>query len=161
MKYQNHCLSKAINLIYTYVSNVLAQATSQILSPSRPQTEASLSTNSNSDAAFALYYGKFQTSAVKIKRVSSMVEKRVERGFSEYDTLLSNLHQNYLAERSSIMIPAVDKAFKDLVKMSKANSKGDYCTLMRSACSFLAHVCQDEYRLFYQFFTLEREEHLT
>lgn len=139
------------------MTNVLAQATSQILTPSKPQTEASLSSNSNSDAAFALYYGKFQTSAIKIKRVSLMVEERVGK-CPEYDQLLSDIHHNYLTERASIMTPAVDKAFKDLVKVSKANSKGDYCTLMRSACAFLAHVCQDEHRLFYQFFSIESNQ---
>lgn len=157
MKYRNHCLSKALSLIRTYVTNVLSQATSQILSPTKPQAEASLSSNANSDAAFALYYGKFQTSAIKIKRVSMMVEERIGK-CPEYDQLISDIHHNYLSERASIMSPAVDKAFKDLVKASKANSKGDYCTLMRSACSFLAHVCQDEHRLFYQFFTIQSDQ---
>lgn len=86
-----------------------------------------------------------------------MVEERVGK-CPEYDQLLSDIHHNYLSERASIMVPAVDKAFKDLVKVSKANSKGDYCTLMRSACAFLAHVCQDEHRLFYQFFSIESDQ---
>ncbi|PSN56138.1 Conserved oligomeric Golgi complex subunit 3 [Blattella germanica] len=30
--------------------------------------------------------------------------------------------------------------------------KGDHCSLVRSSCACLVHVCQDEHQLFYQFF---------
>lgn len=47
------------------------------------------------------------------------------------------------------MCTEVDVAIRDLT----GAYKGDHCALVRSACAFLVHVCQDEHRLFYQFFT--------
>lgn len=47
------------------------------------------------------------------------------------------------------MCPEVESAIKDLT----GSHKGDHCALVRSACAFIVHVCQDEHRLFYQFFT--------
>lgn len=38
------------------------------------------------------------------------------------------------------------------------NCRGDHCTLVRSACAFMVHVCQDEHRLFYNFFTNTSEQ---
>ena len=46
------------------------------------------------------------------------------------------------------MSAGVDQAIKDLAK----KHKGDHCALVRSACAFMVHICQDEHRLFYQFF---------
>lgn len=39
------------------------------------------------------------------------------------------------------------------IKNLSGSYKGDHCALVRSACVFMVHVCQDEHRLFYQFFT--------
>ncbi|XP_075153992.1 conserved oligomeric Golgi complex subunit 3 [Haematobia irritans] len=150
VKYK-HCLAKAVTLIKHYVNSVMTQATEATLRPK--QTAAgSNDTSTSTDAAFALYYGKYQTSAAKIKRVSQMIESRIDV-CPEYTNLLSELQQNYLNERSTIMIPSVDKAIKEI----NAQHKGDHCTLMRSSCSFLVHVCQDEQRLYYQFFATESE----
>lgn len=120
---------------------------------SEKKSNAATITNSSPDAAFALYYGKYQTAAVKIKRVAQLVESRLERS-AEYEQLLSEMHQNYLNERALIISPAVNKAILEL----KAAHKGDHCALTRSACAFLVHVCQDEQRLFFQFFTLGSEQ---
>ncbi|XP_004521742.1 conserved oligomeric Golgi complex subunit 3 [Ceratitis capitata] len=168
VKYK-HCLAKAVTLIKNYTTAVMSQATSATLHPK--QTHSSIQQSSNStgedvekktnnvttssspDAAFALYYGKYQTAAVKIKRVAQLVESRLERSV-EYEQLLSEMHQNYLNERAIIMSPAVTKAILEL----KAAHKGDHCALTRSACAFLVHVCQDEQRLFFQFFALGSEQ---
>lgn len=139
-----------------YVMTVMAQATEATLHP-KQQPQQILSDNSNvttaPDAAFALYYGKYQTSAAKIRRVSQLVEARIQQS-PEYEQLLNEIQQNYLQERAAIMSPAVDKAIKDL----RASHKGDHCSLMRSTCAFLVHVSQDEHRLFFQFFALPSEQ---
>ncbi|XP_055373812.1 conserved oligomeric Golgi complex subunit 3 [Condylostylus longicornis] len=151
VKYK-HCLSKALTMIKNYSGQILSQASESVLSPKSPTTLA-LSEVSSPETAFALYYGKFQTSSIKIKKISSMIEERIGQN-PEYEQLLAEIHQNYLSERATIMSPAVDKAIKDL----KVNNNGDHCSLMRSACAFLVHVCQDEHRLFYQFFTIASEQ---
>ncbi|KAM7351601.1 conserved oligomeric Golgi complex subunit 3 [Cochliomyia hominivorax] len=156
IKYK-HCLAKAVTLVKNYVNTVMAQATEATLHPKHNINVIGSSTQDVSitspDAAFALYYGKYQTSAAKVKRVSQMIESRVDI-CPEYANLLSELQQNYLNERATIMTPAVDKAIKDI----KLQHKGDHCALMRSSCAFLVHICQDEQRLYYQFFTKESEQ---
>lgn len=47
------------------------------------------------------------------------------------------------------MSPEIEAAIKNLA----ASYKGDHCALVRSSCAFMVHTCQDEHRLFYQFFT--------
>ncbi|XP_065358672.1 conserved oligomeric Golgi complex subunit 3 [Calliphora vicina] len=156
IKYK-HCLAKAVTLVKNYVNTVMSQATEATLHPKQNSTVTGSSGHEASitspDAAFALYYGKYQTSAAKVKRVSQMIESRVQV-CPEYANLLSELQQNYLNERATIMTPAVDKAIKDI----KTQHKGDHCALMRSSCAFLVHICQDEQRLYYQFFAHESEQ---
>ncbi|KAI9586369.1 conserved oligomeric Golgi complex subunit 3 [Glossina fuscipes] len=152
IKYKQ-CLNKAISLMRNYVTQVMAQATEATLHPKQPLVSAVEAANTSPDATFALYYGKYQTSAAKIKRISQMVESRVEL-CREYANLLGDLQQCYLSERSTIMTPAVDKAIKDI----QAQQRGDHCALMRSSCAFLVHICQDEQRLYYQFFAKDSEQ---
>ncbi|XP_037820483.1 conserved oligomeric Golgi complex subunit 3 [Lucilia sericata] len=157
IKYK-HCLAKAVTLVKNYVNTVMSQATEATLHPKQNSTVSGSSSSTEAsitspDAAFALYYGKYQTSAAKVKRVSQMIESRINV-CPEYANLLAELQQNYLNERATIMTPAVDKAIKDI----KTQHKGDHCALMRSSCAFLVHICQDEQRLYYQFFALESEQ---
>lgn len=129
-----------------YVVNVINQATEATLNPRNTTGDASLQAP---DAAFALYYGKYQTSAAKVKRVAQLIESRLENSScSEYEQLMTDLQQHYLAQRASVMSPAVNQSIQNV----KNAHKGDHCSLTRSACAFLVHVCQDEQRLYYQFF---------
>lgn len=48
------------------------------------------------------------------------------------------------------MCTEIEAAIKNL----SLSYKGDHCALVRSSCAFMVHVCQDEHRLFYQFFTI-------
>ena len=107
----------------------------------------------SSEAVFALYYGKFQASSVKIKKVTELVEQRHQKN-GEYESLLFELHQQYLQQRALIMSSGVDNAIRDLC----GKHKGDHCTLVRGSCAFLVHICQDEHRLFYQFFSLKSSQ---
>jgi conserved oligomeric Golgi complex subunit 3 len=141
-------------MMKNYVTNVLKTATDQVLTPAAPLSEKDQqafrrSSSSSSDVAFALYYGKFQASAPRVKKISTTIELRFEKSV-EYESLLSELHQFYLGQRAQLMSSGVDRAIKDLT----TKHKGDHCALVRSACAFLVHVCQDEHRLFYQFFSI-------
>ncbi|XP_017025950.1 conserved oligomeric Golgi complex subunit 3 [Drosophila kikkawai] len=140
VKYKQ-CLAKASGLVRNYVTSVINQATEATLHPKNNLPEAP-------DAAFALYYGKYQTAAAKVKRVAQLIESRAEHS-NEYGQLMADLQQHYLAQRASVMSPAVNLSIQNV----KVAHKGDHCSLTRSACAFLVHVCQDEQRLFYQFFS--------
>ncbi|BFF95500.1 conserved oligomeric Golgi complex subunit 3 [Drosophila madeirensis] len=153
VKYRQ-CLGKASGLVRNYVTGVINQATEATLHPKNTSADASNALQAP-DAAFALYYGKYQTAAAKVKRVAQLIETRLEHS-NDYAQLMTDLQQHYLAQRASVMSPAVNLSIQNV----KAAHKGDHCSLTRSACGFLVHVCQDEQRLFYQFFSTGAQ-HLT
>ena len=66
-----------------------------------------------------------------------------------YTELLQECQQCYLTQRAQVIWSGVEAAVKELTD----NHKGDHCTLMRTACSFLIHISQDEWDLFLQFFS--------
>ncbi|XP_017110673.1 conserved oligomeric Golgi complex subunit 3 [Drosophila elegans] len=146
VKYRQ-CLAKASGLVRNYVTSVINQATEATLHPKNNVPDASSALKAP-DAAFALYYGKYQTAAAKVKRVAQLIEARSEHS-QDYGQLMADLQQHYLAQRASVMSPAVNSSIQNV----KLAHKGDHCSLTRSACAFLVHVCQDEQRLFYQFFS--------
>uniref|UniRef100_A0A182I8B5 Conserved oligomeric Golgi complex subunit 3 n=1 Tax=Anopheles arabiensis TaxID=7173 RepID=A0A182I8B5_ANOAR len=148
------CLSKATQMMKAYVLGILSNATAQVLTPKGSGVPRSLEAldqpkvnDPTADAAFVLFYGKFQASSPRVKRITALIEERLDRS-PDYEQLLGELHQNYLTQRATIMSAGVDQAIKDLAK----KHKGDHCALVRSACAFMVHICQDEHRLFYQFF---------
>ncbi|XP_049535661.1 conserved oligomeric Golgi complex subunit 3 isoform X1 [Anopheles darlingi] len=156
IKYRT-CLAKAAQMMKVYVTNILANATAQVLSPKGGQGAAAPRSlealeqlkvgDRATEAAFALFYGKFQASAPRVKRITGLIEERLDRS-PDYEILLGELHQTYLTQRATIMSGGVDQAIKELAK----KHKGDHCALVRSACAFMVHICQDEHRLFYHFF---------
>lgn len=73
VKYR-HLQNRAISLIRSYVTHVLNHVTEQVLAPQdEPQDQESM------DTAYAVYFGKFQAAAPKLKRVISEVEGRAEK----------------------------------------------------------------------------------
>ncbi len=157
VKYKQ-CLLRAIQMIKFYVTQILTSATEQVLSPKNMKNIPSSKDlpkmgEKSSEAAFALYYGKFQASSMKVKKVTALVEERYEKS-PEYENLLSELHQFYLQQRALIMSSGVDLAIKDLC----GKHRGDHCALVRAACTFLVHICQDEHRLFYHFFAIQSSQ---
>ncbi|XP_058130062.1 conserved oligomeric Golgi complex subunit 3 isoform X1 [Anopheles ziemanni] len=153
VKYRT-CLAKATQMMKTYVTNILSNATAQVMAPKGSGAPKSLEAleqpkvgDRSAEAAFALFYGKFQASSSRVQRITAMIEERLDRS-PDYEQLLGELHQTYLTQRAAIMSTGVDQAIKDLAK----KHKGDHCALVRSACAFMVHISQDEHRLFYQFF---------
>jgi len=65
-----------------------------------------------------------------------------------YQQLLTECHQCYFTQRELLLSSSVAGSITEL----SVTHKGDHCSLVRSSCAFLVHVCQDEHQLFYQFF---------
>ncbi|XP_026472780.1 conserved oligomeric Golgi complex subunit 3-like [Ctenocephalides felis] len=141
-----HCLYKAITLIRNYVMQVLNNATDQVIG-SKLQLQ-------NGSDSFALFYGKFQTCIPKIKKIIEEVEKRCEV-YDDYRLLLAELQNHFISQRMQIMTNDVRGTILNLCNDGENSSvhHGDHCALVRKSCAFLIHICQDEYRLFCQFFT--------
>ncbi|XP_019645031.1 PREDICTED: conserved oligomeric Golgi complex subunit 3-like [Branchiostoma belcheri] len=135
------CLSKALNLIKTYVVNLLQQASQQV----QPKGKDS---QGPSDNAFTLYYGKFRTNAPRVKLLMEQIEDRIDRS-PEYQQLLNDCHQCYFNQRQLLLGPSVQTAVTEMA----GHHVRDHCALVRSGCAFMVHVCQDEHQLFAHFFS--------
>uniref|UniRef100_A0A6A7G0E7 Conserved oligomeric Golgi complex subunit 3 n=3 Tax=Hirondellea gigas TaxID=1518452 RepID=A0A6A7G0E7_9CRUS len=68
----------------------------------------------------------------------------------EYQNLLHDCHQCFFRQRRLLLVPCVNDAITQLV----SNYRKDHCSLVRSGCAFLVHVCEDEHSLYSQFFSL-------
>uniref|UniRef100_A0A6M2DLU3 Conserved oligomeric Golgi complex subunit 3 n=1 Tax=Xenopsylla cheopis TaxID=163159 RepID=A0A6M2DLU3_XENCH len=141
-----HCLYKAISFMRNFILQALNNATEQVLS-------SKLQMSSGSDS-FALFYGKFQTCIPKTKKTIEEIEKRCSI-YDDYKNLLEELQVHFISQRTQIMSNDVKNTVVSLCSEGEHGSipHGDHCALVRSTCAFLVHVCQDEYRLFCQFFT--------
>ncbi|XP_048458495.1 conserved oligomeric Golgi complex subunit 3 [Rhincodon typus] len=135
------CLSKAMHLMKTYTVNTLQNLATQL-------TKRDPSVMSNTDNAFTLFYVKFRAAAPKVRCLIEQIEQRTEKS-SEYQQLLSEIHQCYLDQRELLLGPSISSTIADLTSQ---NNK-DHCALVRSGCAFLVRVCQDEHRLYNEFFT--------
>lgn len=107
VKYR-HCQSKAISLIQHHVFNQFSNATESILNPRETETDTK-----NSDAALALFYGRFQSVLPKVKGVLEQVEsKSLKR--QEYEVLLTECYQSYLSNRGMVLGPGVTQALNSV-----------------------------------------------
>ncbi|XP_067896281.1 conserved oligomeric Golgi complex subunit 3 [Heterodontus francisci] len=135
------CLSKAMHLMKTYTVNTLQNLSTQLI-------KRDPAVISNTDNAFTLFYVKFRAAAPKVRSLIEQIEQRTEKS-SEYQQLLSEIHQCYLDQRGLLLGPSIASTIADLTSQNNR----DHCALVRSGCAFLVHVCQDEHRLYNEFFT--------
>uniref|UniRef100_A0A8C4IQ75 Component of oligomeric golgi complex 3 n=1 Tax=Dicentrarchus labrax TaxID=13489 RepID=A0A8C4IQ75_DICLA len=85
-----------------------------------------------------------------MQNLTSQLTKRVRKShISSSYTLLDEIHQCYLDQREQLLSPSITSTITDLTNQ---NSK-DHCALVRSGCSFMVHVCQDEHQLYNEFFS--------
>ncbi|XP_076096896.1 conserved oligomeric Golgi complex subunit 3-like isoform X2 [Mytilus galloprovincialis] len=134
------CLSKALNLIKTHVVQILQNATQQV----QPTKESP----SIGDNAFTLFYGKFRANSTRVKALMEQLEIRIDKS-PEYLQILSDCHQCYFNQRELLLGPSISTTITDLA----SKHVRDHCTLMRSGCAFMVHVCEDEYQLYFNFFS--------
>ncbi|KAL0268200.1 UNVERIFIED_CONTAM: hypothetical protein PYX00_010230 [Menopon gallinae] len=139
-----YCLAKAINMMKLYISQTLISAKNQVLPSGNNQANEGGKTDGSN---FAIFYGKFQASSFKIKKIIYNIEQRLEKS-EEYANALTDCHETYFEQRRQLMSQSVHAAVVEL----SVRHRGDHCTLVRSGCAFLVHICTDEYQLFFQFF---------
>ncbi|XP_037298630.1 conserved oligomeric Golgi complex subunit 3 [Manduca sexta] len=140
VKYR-HLQSRAISLIRSYVTHVLNHATEQILTSKEddPNDQESM------DTAYAVYFGKFQAAAPKLRKVISEIENRAETN-ADYESLLSDIQREYASRRA-----------RGASGASGASGGGawranDACGCVRGVCSVVSHACRDEHTLYLHFF---------
>ncbi|XP_067668938.1 conserved oligomeric Golgi complex subunit 3-like isoform X2 [Haliotis asinina] len=134
-------LSRALNLIKSHVTTLLQNATQQVL-PKKQDVP------NMADNAFTLFYGKFRANAPRIKSLTEQLEIRVDKS-PEYADVLADCHLCYFIQREMLLGPSIASTITDLA----SKHVRDHCALMRSGCAFMVHVCEDEYQLFFNFFS--------
>ncbi|KAJ2940633.1 hypothetical protein O0L34_g14741 [Tuta absoluta] len=143
VKYR-HLQNRAISLIRSYVTYVLNHATEQVLAP-RDEDQTAQETI---DTAYAVYFGKFQAAAPKLRMVIKEIEDRAEHN-ADYASLLSDIQREYASRRARVAGAPTAAALA-----SAANKHlRDHCTLLRTSCSLLAHACRDESALYAHFYS--------
>ena len=141
-------LARALGMIKDYVRNSFTQAA------------ASTSSDSllTSEDTFALLYGKFRAQVPKVESVVGLMESRIVEGkkpalFDEYQSALQDCQGFYFDCRAQLLVPSVKATVSKLHQENRHN----HCGLMRSGCSMLLHISDDEYRLYKQFFNHDSE----
>ncbi|XP_052216084.1 conserved oligomeric Golgi complex subunit 3-like isoform X2 [Dreissena polymorpha] len=134
------CLSRALNLMKSHVTHILITSTQHVRSSKDSQNAA--------DNAFTLFYGKFRANAPRVRSLMEQLEMRTDKS-PEYEQILSDCHQCYFSQREQLLSPSITSTIGDLA----AKHVRDHCSLMRSGCAFMVHVCEDEYQLYLNFFS--------
>ena len=178
-----HCLSRALGLIRVYVTKSLENATKQVIpkaDESKPNSDnatilyySKFRTNAPRIKALMseienriVDVRSSLASADALNSSDTSVQNNNERSLSnlytkpetsdqeahlqEYQNLLQDCHQCYFQQRQTLLGPCVNDAVSQLLN----NYRKDHCSLVRSGCAFLVHVCEDEHNLFNQFFSL-------
>uniref|UniRef100_UPI00358FB4A7 conserved oligomeric Golgi complex subunit 3 isoform X1 n=2 Tax=Myxine glutinosa TaxID=7769 RepID=UPI00358FB4A7 len=134
------CVTRVTQLLKTHITRQLLSLTASL---SRQQSGVP-----GNDNAFTMFYVRFRTTAPKVQNLIEQIEQRTDQG-SEYLACLANVHACYLDQRQRLLEPSVTSTIAEL---ANANHR-DHCALVRGGCAFLVHVCQDEHRLFREFFS--------
>eukprot|EP00112_Aurelia_sp_Birch-Aquarium-sp1_P012947 Seg2728.2 transcript_id=Seg2728.2/GoldUCD/mRNA.D3Y31 product="Conserved oligomeric Golgi complex subunit 3" protein_id=Seg2728.2/GoldUCD/D3Y31 len=140
------CLNQALGMLKQLVFKILRNSTEQASASLQKDHEQA------QEGSFTAMYGKFKTQAFRVKNIMEQVEPKLE-SHPEYESFIQDCQQNYFECRGQILQPYVYSTIQKLAKQHTRNQ----CTLFRSGCSFLVHVCQDEYQLYFEFFTKKSE----
>ena len=118
--------------------------------------------------SFTMFYSKFRVNSSRIKTLMEQLEQRVEfNNQPDYEYALSECHKWYIQQRRVFISASVTSAINELVQRHQRDTcalvifiylkfklKFNLCFLkVRSSCSFMIHLCQDENQLFNNFFS--------
>lgn len=154
-------LSRALEMVRSYVRRVLEGATGAASSQTRQLQEGEISP-AGPHSAFTLFYGKFRAIAPKLRPIIQEMEGRggltgdegPVKGVGEYVRLVQDLQQFYLECRMGLLHNSVKGAVQQLLTVHTRDHTG----LVRAGCAFLLHVCEDESQLHAQFFGQHSED---
>ncbi|KAI3420240.1 hypothetical protein GPALN_003557 [Globodera pallida] len=101
------------------------------------------------DDTFALLYGVFGVKANAIRNAFSQAHQFFADS-AEYQTVVAECEHEYFAIRDQLLRPIVHSTIQTFCDQCQNSS----CTLTRGGCTFLLRLCDDEFRLYRQFFVL-------
>lgn len=140
-------LQKALQIITNYTINTLTISTNSIIQSIQNSSNQVL--NFSADNSYTIFYSKFRINSNRIKTLMEQLEQRVEINQQpDYVQALADCHRCYVQQRRSFIFTSVNTAINELAQKHQR----DTCSLVRSSCSFMIHLCQDETQLYDQFF---------
>ncbi|VDK44516.1 unnamed protein product [Anisakis simplex] len=144
------CLSKAMTAIR---SGVLADLQASANAVIERQAQLGIEHTYSDDDTFALLYGVFAARANAVLSALSIAENRFAN-VPEFESMIADCQQAYFSIRQQLLTPIVQKTIDQLLS-KYANSS---CALTRNGCTFLLRLCDDEFRLYKQFFNVAGDE---
>lgn len=102
---------------------------------------------------FALLYGVFASKAAVVKASINVVEQRFS-AVPEFEEMLAECQYAYFAKRNLLLGPILESTLANL----SGTHDDSTCRLTRDACTFMLRTCDDEYRLYRQFFVTRHTE---
>lgn len=134
-----HCMTRALSLIQVYIQNVLKDLENEAYANSQKVT--------NLAALNIFLFSKFEAESSTIFKLTQEIARRGET-HEEYEELLLDVMRDYFAIRSKLLFPQINKNFEESSK-----DQSGIVQFTRSNLSFYKDLCQQEYKLFYMFFS--------
>ncbi|CAF0746344.1 unnamed protein product [Brachionus calyciflorus] len=142
-------LRKALSIVRTYTINSLTSVTNQIMQSIQESSNPVV--KFSADNAYTMFYSRFRINSSRIKTLMEQLEQRVElnnQKFIDYEHCLADCHKCYIQQRKVFIYQSVVNAINELV----SKYQRDTSSLVRSSCSFMIHLCNDETQLYKNFF---------
>ncbi|KJH47410.1 nuclear transport factor 2 domain protein [Dictyocaulus viviparus] len=109
---------------------------------------AKLGRDGADDDTFALLYGVFATRANSVKAALSVAEQKFSQ-VPEFQAMLNECYQAYFNTRQQLLTPIIQATLAHMFNTCSDSS----CALTRRSCTFILGLCDDEFRLYRQFFS--------
>lgn len=146
----SQCLSKAMTAIRVGVLADL-EASVNAVRDRQAQLDADAGHYPYPDEdTFALIYGVFAGRANSIRSSLTVAEQRFA-DVPEYQSMAADCQNAYFSIRQQLLSPVLNKTIEQLLVKHSESS----CALTRNGCAFLLRLCDDEFRLFKQFFNIK------
>ncbi|KAL3997944.1 Sec34-like family protein [Acanthocheilonema viteae] len=143
------CLSRAMTVIRMGVMADLEASNSAVKDRHMKLDVDNGQSGYSDDETFALLYGVFAARASSIRSTLNVAEQHF-RDVAEFQLMAADCQQAYFKIRYEMLEPVIRSTIDEL-KRTHENSS---CALTRNGCAFLLRLCDDEFRLYKQFFTV-------
>lgn len=146
------CLIRSITLIAHYVNNNLRLAYTEITG------KESLLQNPNTREA--LIYNKFSTTSDMVRDpiqelINHCYDSNLTKYRDELESILKDCYNTYFDVRSKLLFSIIWSQLDDLIMKQKG---ADLVSFIRSMKSYFQDLCQNEYKLFVEFFPISNSK---